>query len=67
MKLLFPCVGRRVELVQEFKKAGEKLGISLTVCATDMTTTAPASYFCDKTFIAPRIRDERYVPFLLEL
>lgn len=67
MKILFTCVGRRVELVQEFKKAGEKLDLPLTICATDMTSTAPAAYFCDKTFIAPRIRDEQYIPFLLEL
>ena len=67
MKILFTCVGRRVELVQEFKKAGKELGLPLTVCATDMTNTAPAAYFCDEIFIAPRISDENYLPFLLEL
>ena len=55
MKILFTCVGRRVELVQEFKKAGKELGLPLTVCATDMTNTAPAAYFCDEIFIAPRL------------
>lgn len=67
MKILFTCVGRRVELVQAFREAGERLGVSLELFATDACDSAPATYFCDGTFIAPPIRDEAYIPFLLAL
>lgn len=67
MKLLFTCVGRRVELVQAFYAAAEKCGEKLEIYATDMTMTAPAIAFCDKGFTAPRISDKAYVPFLLQL
>lgn len=67
MKILFTCIGRRVELVQAFRSAAEKLGINLVIYGTDMTGTAPAMYYCDGIFKAPAIRDEKYIPFLLEL
>lgn len=67
MKLLFTCVGRRVELVQQFREAAKNLQISLEIMATDMTDTAPAVCFCDKAFIAPPIRSKEYIPFLLRV
>lgn len=67
MRILFTCVGRRVELVQAFYLAGEKCGEKLEIFATDMTMTAPAIAFCDKGFTAPRISDKGYIPFLLDL
>lgn len=67
MKLLFTCVGRRVELVQAFRLAAERVGENLEIYATDTSQTAPAGTFCDKLFIAPRIKDDKYLPFLLRL
>lgn len=67
MKILFTCVGRRVELVQTFREAGEKLREPLEIYATDACESAPAICFCDKAFIAPSIRDEGYIPFLIKL
>lgn len=67
MKVLFTCIGRRVELVQAFRAAAEKLHIDLTIYATDVTQTAPALSFCDKKLIAPSIKDREYIPYLLEL
>lgn len=67
MKILFTCVGRRVELVQSFRLASERLGVALDIYATDACDSAPATYFCDRTFIAPPIRAEGYIPFLLAL
>lgn len=66
MKILFTSVGRRVELMQAFKEAAEKLNEDVTVIGADITDTAPALYFCDETVIVPRINDEKYIPFLLE-
>ena len=66
MKILFTCVGRRVELVECFRAAAKQLGIDLQILATDVTMTAPAIYFCDKGIIAPPIKTEGYIDFLLE-
>ena len=67
LNILFTGIGRRVELVQAFNHAAECLGISLTIHGADITQTAPALAFCGKRHIVPRIRDEKYIPTLLEI
>ena len=66
LKILFTSVGRRVELMQAYKKASEKLGVSLDIYGGDTTTTAPALQYCDKIVTLPRIKDAAYIPFLIE-
>ncbi len=44
MKILFTSVGRRVELLQAFRAAAEKLDIALTVMGADITKSAPALF-----------------------
>ncbi|MBE6732982.1 MAG: ATP-grasp domain-containing protein [Ruminococcaceae bacterium] len=66
MRILFTSVGRRVELVQEFKAAAETLNCKLEIYAADITDTAPALNFCDHAVIVPRINDEEYIPSLLK-
>lgn len=65
-RILFTSVGRRVELMQEFRSASEKLGIDLEIYGADITDTAPALSFCDHTVIVPRIKDEKYIPSLIK-
>lgn len=65
--ILLTSVGRRVELVQAFKAAATRLGIRLTVTGVDITDTAPALAYCDRTAIVPRISDPGYIPALIEL
>ena len=48
MKILFTSVGRRVELIQQFKEAAKELNIDLTIIGCDLVDTAPALYFCDE-------------------
>lgn len=67
MKVLFTSVGRRVELVQAFKKAAEKLGYDLTIVGADISATAPALFFCDQEELVCRISDSQYIPSLLEI
>lgn len=67
MKILFTSVGRRVELLQAFRSAADKLGINLTIVGTDISSSAPALQFCDKTEIVCRISDGNYIPSLLEI
>lgn len=65
-RILFTSIGRRVELVQEFFLAAQSLNYNLEIYGADITDTAPALSFCDHTVIVPRIKDELYIPALLE-
>lgn len=67
MKLLFTSVGRRVELVQAFKSAAERLGVDLTIFGADISESAPALFFCHEARIICRIDDPDYIPSLLML
>ena len=67
LKLLFTSVGRRVELIQRFKAAAERIGICLEITGVDIAETAPALAFCDKTVIVPRISNPDYIPTLLQI
>ena len=67
MKILFTSVGRRVELMQAFRRAAEEINIKLEIWGADITTTAPALLFCDKSIQVPRIKDLEYIPALLEV
>ena len=67
MKILITSVGRRVELIQAFKSAAEKLNIDLEIYGADMTKSAPALYFCDYTVIVPRISDPNYISALQKI
>lgn len=63
-KILFTSVGRRVELLQAFREAAKREGISLKIYAADMSDTAPALCFGDVAVRVCRISDEDYIPQL---
>lgn len=67
MKILFTCIGRRVELVQAFHNAAEQLNINLSIYGADFSETAPAFSFCDQKIKICRITDQEYVPTLLRI
>lgn len=67
MKILFTSVGRRVELMQAFRHAADELEADLTIIGADISTTAPALYFCDKQMLVPRIAEQNYIPQLLDI
>ncbi len=67
MNILFTSVGRRVELIQTFRDAAQKTGTQLTIMGTDISFSAPAMYFCDRTFLVPKISDPTYISTLLTL
>ncbi len=67
MKILFTSVGRRVELMQAFKKAAKELNVDLTIIGADITASAPALFFCDETQIVCRIKEPEYIPQLLSI
>ena len=67
MRILFTSVGRRVELMQAFKKAADVLKIELTIVGADIAEDAPALCFCDEARIVCRIKDKNYIPQLLSI
>lgn len=65
--VLFTCVGRRVELVQSFRRAADALGIRLVVHGSDVNWLAPAMHLVDRGHLLPPIRSGEYIDALLAL
>jgi len=59
--------GRRVELVQCFKKSAQKLEINSKIITGDYSETAPANFFSDKAYKLPRISDTNYISSIIEI
>lgn len=66
LSLLITCVGRRVELVQAFRRAAARLGIELHQIGADRTPTAPALHCVDTPLLVPDVHDAGYIPALLD-
>ena len=67
INILILSAGRRVELIKCFKKAAEKLHISSTIVAADLSNLAPAIYFSDKHYIIPRIGADNYLEEIISI
>lgn len=67
INVLILSAGRRVELVNCFKKAAGELKISGSVFAADCSLTAPALYFADKFRQVPRIDSGEYIKALIDI
>lgn len=64
MNLLFCSVGRRGELIKDFKNSMKD---DVYIVATDNSKYAPALYLADKQYIVPLITDNEYIPILLDI
>jgi carbamoyl-phosphate synthase large subunit len=60
------CVGRRIELLQTFRAAARRLGISLRLVGADSDLTAPGLACVDYPVIVPRATDPGYAAAVLE-
>ena len=67
INVLILSAGRRVELVNCFKAARDRLKIKGKVYTADISTTAPALYFSDNYFIIPRISADDYISSLISV
>lgn len=67
LQVLFTCIGRRVELVDAFRKAAAKLKIRLTTHGADMSWFAPALHHVDRAHIVPTLADPNYLDALIEI
>ncbi len=66
-RILFTGIGRRVELIQAFRRAALCQDKKIRLYGTDMDGTAPALLFVDAARKICGMRDERYIPALLEI
>ena len=64
MNYLMLSVGRRGELLKDFKKS---LDESSLLVATDISPYAPALYLADKQYLVPRIDSVEYIDTILEI
>ena len=64
VNILFCSVGRRAELLKNFKKS---LRERVKIVATDNTSIAPALYFADKAYIVPKIYTDGYIDLILDI
>jgi len=64
MNLLFCSVGRRCELLKNFRKT---LGDRVRLVVTDNSLYAPALEFADVSYQVPLITDPSYIPMILEI
>ena len=64
MNILFCSVGRRCELLKDFRKT---LGDKVRLIVTDNSPYAPALEFADVSYQVPLIKDPAYIPMILEI
>ena len=64
MNILFCSVGRRCELLKDFR---DSLGRQVKIVVTDNSEVAPALAFADKAYKVPLISDPNYISLILEI
>lgn len=64
MNILFCSVGRRCELLKDFRRS---LGDKVKLIVTDNSPYAPALAFADVSYQVPLIHDKEYIPAILEI
>ncbi len=67
LNILFTCVGRRVSLLRQFRRALEDLGVPGRIIGTDWSPLAPAYYVADEAFIVPGVNAPNYVDALVDV
>lgn len=68
MRVLFTSAGRRVELLQCFRRAAVELGLQLDVLACDLNTSLSAACsLADMAFDVPRCADPGYAGAVLDI
>lgn len=64
MRILLCSVGRRCELLKDFRKT---MGSDGKIIATDLSVYAPAAYFADQFYKVPSISDSTYISTILDI
>lgn len=64
MNILFCSAGRRVSLLEDFRKS---LSPESKIIATDMSPYAPAIYSADRHYLVPGIKDPAYLDRIVDI
>ncbi len=67
VSILFTCVGRRVSLLNSFRRAAKELKINLSILGTDTTKLSSALQLCDKKFLVKPVKHAGYIEQLLKI
>jgi carbamoyl-phosphate synthase large subunit len=67
LSILFTCIGRRVSLLNSFRRAARQLKIDLSLLGTDATELSSALQLCDKGFSVRPITHVNYIKQLLSI
>jgi carbamoyl-phosphate synthase large subunit len=67
VNILFTCIGRRVSLLNSFRKAGRQLKINLAILGTDTTELSSALQLCDKGYLVRPTKHADYIHQLLSI
>ncbi len=67
LAVLFACIGRRVSLLNSFRRAAKQLKIKASFYGTDTTELSPALQLCDKGFLVKPTTHPGYIRQLLSI
>lgn len=67
LNILFTCTGRRVALIESFRKSLTDLGLKGKLFAADITSTVPAFHMVDQGFTVPSVNSLDYTPTILDI
>jgi len=67
LNILFSCVGRRVSLLEGFRRAMADLGVRGHVYGADWTPLAPAFHRADEGFLVSGVNSPQYVDDLVDV
>jgi len=67
ISILFTCIGRRVSLLNNFRRAARQLKINASFFGTDTTELSSALQLCDKRFLVKPITHAGYIKQLLTI
>ncbi|MGA1980733.1 MAG: ATP-grasp domain-containing protein [Sedimentisphaerales bacterium] len=67
LSILFTCIGRRVSLLNSFRRAARQLKINLSALGTDATELSSALQLCDKGFVVKPVTHANYIKQLLSI
>ena len=61
INIMFTCIGRRVSLLNSFKKAVKECKLKARIIGTDASNLSSALQLCDKKFITKPVKDSAYL------
>jgi len=64
---LFTCIGRRVSLLESFRRAAKQLKINASLLGTDTTELSPALQLCDRRFGVKPTTHAGYIKQILSI